>query len=129
MRDKAVNPSEKYLGTALIWFGWLGYNSGSEPGANSRAANAAMLTNLAASSGGITWIVIDMIWRRSKRLSMTSFCSGSMAGLVAITPASGYVALYFAPIFGITGKTNTVIISSYNIILICKINHSFKTNS
>jgi Amt family ammonium transporter len=77
------------LGTVLLWFGWFGFNGGSELAANYRAAQACIVTNLAAAVGGLTWMFID--WFYSRRWSAVSFCSGAITGLIGITPAAGYV--------------------------------------
>ncbi|KAJ9123589.1 hypothetical protein QFC24_003805 [Naganishia onofrii] len=77
------------LGTAFLWFGWFGFNGGSGLGANLRAVMAMVVTNLAASVGGLTWMIMD--WRLERKWSAIGFCSGAISGLVGITPASGYV--------------------------------------
>lgn len=99
--ERAGNPSDIYLGTSLLWFGWFGFNGGSEFSINPRAVNAVVVTNLAASFGGITWLAIEMIRKRSLRLSMSAFCNGAVAGLVSVTPASGYVMPYYSILFGV----------------------------
>ena len=93
--------SDVFLGTALLWFGWFGFNGGSEIAINSRAVNAIVVTNLSASVGGLSWMFTDMIWNRKRKMSLNSFCAGAVAGLVAITPASGFVKPYFSLIFGL----------------------------
>ncbi|KZP10916.1 Rh-like protein/ammonium transporter [Athelia psychrophila] len=77
------------LETVFLWFGWFGFNGGSALSANLRAAQACIVTNLAASVGGLTWMLWD--YRLEKKWSAVGFCSGAIAGLVAITPASGFV--------------------------------------
>lgn len=86
---KPHNMSNVVLGTALLWFGWFGFNGGSALSGNLRAAMACVVTNLAASVGAITWMIID--YRVERKFSALGFCSGAVAGLVAITPAAGYV--------------------------------------
>jgi Amt family ammonium transporter len=86
---KPNNTSYVILGTTFLWFGWFGFNGGSALSANLRAAQACIVTNLAASVGGLTWMLWD--YRLEKKWSAVGFCSGAVAGLVAITPASGYV--------------------------------------
>ncbi|GAA5795875.1 ammonium transporter AmtB-like domain-containing protein [Helicostylum pulchrum] len=86
---KPHNMSNVVLGTALLWFGWFGFNGGSALSGNLRAAMACVVTNLAASIGAITWMAID--YRIERKFSALGFCSGAVAGLVAITPAAGYV--------------------------------------
>ena len=71
---------------------------------NSRAVNALVITNLAASIGGFSWMFTDMLWRRSTKMSLNGFCCGAVAGLVAITPASGFVSPYYSLVFGLVGK-------------------------
>ncbi|KAF9350709.1 hypothetical protein BGX26_011178 [Mortierella sp. AD094] len=82
--------SNVVIGTCFIWFGWFGFNGGSALSANLRAAMACVVTNLAASVGGITWVLLD--YRHERKLSVLGFCSGAVAGLVAITPGSGFVS-------------------------------------
>ncbi|OQV21652.1 Ammonium transporter 1 [Hypsibius exemplaris] len=87
------------FGTGILWFGWFAFNGGSAGAANTRAAMAATVTTLAAATGGLTWVFVD--WIGSRKMSAFSFCSGVVAGLVAITPASGYVAPWAAIVIGI----------------------------
>ncbi|CAG8587348.1 15621_t:CDS:2 [Cetraspora pellucida] len=98
---KPHNITYVVLGTTFLWFGWFGFNGGSATAANMRAILACTVTNLAASSGGLTWMIID--YRMDHKLSALGFCSGAVAGLVAITPGSGYVTPYSAIAFGICG--------------------------
>lgn len=97
------NTSYMILGTVFLWFGWFGFNGGSALAANVRAAMACTVTNLAASVGGITWVAWD--YRLEKKMTAAGFCSGAIAGLVAITPGSGYVGPAAAVVFGIVGGT------------------------
>ncbi|KAL7419373.1 hypothetical protein Q5752_006211 [Cryptotrichosporon argae] len=86
---KPHNTAFVVLGTVLLWFGWFGFNGGSALSANLRAVQACIVTNLAASVGGITWMLLD--WRLERKWSAVGFCSGAVSGLVGITPASGFV--------------------------------------
>jgi len=95
---KPHNIANVVLGTVLLWFGWFGFNGGSAVDSTARAAMAATVTNLAAAVGGLTWCLMD--YRLEKKLSALSFCSGAVAGLVAITPGSGYVFTPAAVAFG-----------------------------
>jgi Amt family ammonium transporter len=70
---------------------------------STRTINALIVTNLAACSGGITWVVTEMILRRSTKMSLFGLCSGIVAGLVAITPACGYVTPAASFVFGSLG--------------------------
>jgi Amt family ammonium transporter len=81
------NVTHIVIGTVFLWVGWFGFNAGSALSANMRAVMAAVVTNLAACVGGITWCVLD--YRLERKWSTVGFCSGVVAGLVAITPGSG----------------------------------------
>ncbi|KAJ3365185.1 hypothetical protein GGF31_008593 [Allomyces arbusculus] len=96
---KPHSMSSVILGTALLWFGWFGFNGASALGANARAALAILDTNLAASAGALAWLVVD--YHRDRRVSALGFCSGAVAGLVAITPACGFVGPAAALAFGV----------------------------
>ena len=76
-------------GAALLWFGWFGFNAGSALAANGLAANAFVVTHIASAAGAISWIIFEWI-HRSKPTTL-GVASGAVAGLVAITPASGFV--------------------------------------
>jgi Amt family ammonium transporter len=78
------------LGAALLWFGWFGFNAGSALAANSIAANAFMVTNISAAAGALAWLAAS--WYRGKPSSL-GMVSGAVAGLVAITPAAGFVGV------------------------------------
>ncbi|KAK8847538.1 hypothetical protein IAR55_005396 [Kwoniella newhampshirensis] len=86
---KPHNTAFVILGTVFLWFGWFGFNGGSALSANLRAVQACIVTNLAASVGGLTWMLLD--WRLERKYSAVGFCSGAISGLVGITPAAGYV--------------------------------------
>ncbi|KAJ2999370.1 hypothetical protein NUW58_g4 [Xylaria curta] len=92
------NVTHIVLGTVFLWVGWFGFNGGSAFAANLRAVMACIVTHLSASVGGITWVLLD--YRLEKKWSVVGFCSGAISGLVAITPASGYVTPWAAVIFG-----------------------------
>ena len=78
------------LGGALLWFGWFGFNAGSALGANGVAANAFMTTNTAAAAGAVAWLLVSWLYGRPASIGMIT---GAVAGLVAITPAAGYVSV------------------------------------
>jgi ammonium transporter, Amt family len=92
------NVSYVILGAALLWFGWFGFNGGSALAANEIAVQAVVNTNLAAAAGAVTWMLVD--WRRKGKPSAVGISVGAVAGLVAITPAAGYVATLFAIVIG-----------------------------
>jgi Amt family ammonium transporter len=95
------------LGTGLLWFGWFGFNAGSALGANSLAAVAFATTNTAAGAAGIAWVLFDAA--RGKKVSALGFCIGVVVGLVAITPAAGFVSIPHALVIGVVAS----IISNY----------------
>lgn len=79
------------IGTGLLWFGWFGFNAGSALAANSLAVSAFATTNTAAAAAGLSWMFFDVM--RGKKPSVLGFCIGAVVGLVAITPAAGFVAI------------------------------------
>ncbi len=88
------------VGTALLWFGWYGFNAGSELEVNGITTQAFLNTDVAASFAAVTWLVIE--WsRNAKRPTFIGLLTGSIAGLATITPAAGYVTLPVAAIIGI----------------------------
>lgn len=87
------------LGAGLLWFGWFGFNAGSALGANGLAANAFVVTNTAAAAAALTWAVIE--WFYNGKPTVLGTVSGAVAGLVAITPASGFVDVTGAILIGI----------------------------
>ncbi|MCW4014373.1 MAG: ammonium transporter [Candidatus Bathyarchaeota archaeon] len=87
------------LGTALLWFGWFGFNAGSSLAADGVAVIAMVSTNTAAAAAGVTWMMVD--WVRKGKPSAVGFCVGAVCGLVAITPGSGYVTVTSAIIIGV----------------------------
>lgn len=86
------------LGTALLWFGWFGFNAGSALSANGLAVNAFVVTNTAAAAAGLAWAVIE--WFHNGKPTIFGVCSGAVAGLVAITPAAGFVTVVPSIIIG-----------------------------
>lgn len=87
------------LGSALLWFGWFGFNAGSALGANATAANALLVTNVAASMGGLAWAFTE--WLGKKKPSLLGISSGAVSGLVGITPACGFVSVSGALAIGL----------------------------
>ncbi|MDD4879576.1 MAG: ammonium transporter, partial [Candidatus Omnitrophica bacterium] len=77
------------LGAGLLWFGWFGFNSGSALGSGSLATSAFVVTHIGAASAGLTWALLD--WIFNSRSTVLGIITGAVAGLVAITPASGFV--------------------------------------
>jgi len=89
------------IGTGLLWFGWFGFNAGSAVGSTPLAVNALGTTTTAASSAGLAWMFFDVI--KGKKPSVIGFCIGAVVGLVAITPAAGFVGIPQSIIIGLVG--------------------------
>ncbi len=87
------------LGAGLLWFGWFGFNGGSALGSGSLATNAFVVTHVAAATAGLTWALLD--WIFSSRSTVLGIITGAVGGLVAITPASGFVNVVGALWIGI----------------------------
>ena len=79
------------LGASLLWFGWFGFNAGSALGANGLAAQAFVVTNTAAAAAALSWMAVS--WVHNKKPSTMGIVTGAVCGLVAITPASGFVSV------------------------------------
>ena len=92
------NATLTVIGTALLWFGWFGFNAGSALGANGLAANAFVTTNVAAAMAALTWLTAS--WMRHKQPSVMGAACGAVAGLVGITPAAGFVTPMASIIIG-----------------------------
>ena len=103
------------LGSALLWFGWFGFNGGSQLAADGIAANALLVTNVAACAGALVWLTIE--WFIVKKPTLIGMASGAISGLVGITPASGFVdvsgALAIGIISGIVGYWGVVHLKSW----------------
>ena len=98
---KPFSPVLSVLGATLLWFGWFGFNAGSEVAADGVAGNAFLITNVAAALGVIGWLIAEQIVY--KKVTLIGGASGAVAGLVAITPASGSAGVSGALIIGLVG--------------------------
>jgi len=87
------------LGASLLWFGWFGFNAGSALGANGLAAQAFVVTNTAAAAAALSWMMVS--WVHTKKPSSLGIATGAVCGLVAITPASGFVSVSAALVIGV----------------------------
>ncbi len=99
------------LGAALLWFGWFGFNGGSSLAANELAVQAVVNTNLAAAASAVSWMLVD--WHRRGKPSAVGIAIGAVVGLVAITPAAGYVTTMAAIIIGLVGGVFSNFISNW----------------
>ena len=89
------------LGATLLWFGWFGFNAGSALGANELAANAFVTSQAAAGAATLSWVITE--WKMNGKPTILGAASGCIAGLVAITPAAGFVAPLPSIIIGLVG--------------------------
>ncbi|WP_231717474.1 ammonium transporter [Hymenobacter sp. DG25A] len=89
------------LGTGLLWFGWFGFNAGSALGANELAATSFVNTNLASAAALVAWLLIEVA--RNGKPTAVGACTGAVVGLVAITPAAGYVTYGQSLLIGVIG--------------------------
>jgi len=99
VENRAHNLMFVALGTALLWFGWFGFNAGSALRAGGDAALAFTNTQIAAAFASVIWVLLDVL--RGKKISTIGFCTGAIAGLATITPAAGYISPQAAMIVGI----------------------------
>ena len=99
------------LGGALLWFGWFGFNAGSSLGANGVAVNAFMTTNTAAAAAGLMWALLE--WKFSGKPTTLGVVTGAVAGLVAITPAAGFVDVRGALVIGLLVSVICYIMVAY----------------
>lgn len=116
---KPFSPVLVALGAALLWFGWFGFNAGSALVADGLASSAFLVTNVAASLGVIGWIAVE--WLAYKKATIIGGASGAVAGLVAITPASGSAGVEGAIIIGFIGGV-------LGFIGVAKLKNMFKTD-
>ena len=98
-RDTPSNVPYVILGTALLWFGWFGFNAGSALAADGIAAGAFLATNTAAAAAALTMMFIT--WKKNGKPSIVMTAVGAVAGLVAITPAAGFVTAPASIVIGV----------------------------
>ena len=111
-KDTSLLPHQlgySVIGAALLWFGWFGFNAGSALSAGNLAGSAFLVTNIAAAAGLLSWTIIDYV--KTGKPTLLGALSGAIAGLVAITPAAGFVTVQAAIIIGLIAS----IISYYGI--------------
>jgi Amt family ammonium transporter len=107
----AHNITYVVMGAGLLWVGWFGFNAGSGLAADGLAGNALMVTHIAAATAALTWALID--WFVDKRPTVVGISTGAVAGLVAITPAAGFVGVPGALIIGVVVSVICFIMVAY----------------
>ncbi len=110
-QSKPSNIPYVILGASFLWFGWFGFNAGSALAANAVAVNALVVTNLAAAAAAISFMLTE--WRMKGKPSAVGLCVGAVCGLVAITPASGYVGPMPAIIIGLVAGVLCNLVASW----------------
>jgi Amt family ammonium transporter len=110
---KPTNIPFVILGAALLWFGWFGFNGGSALAANSLAVSAVVVTNMAASAAAVSWMLVD--WVRKGKPSAIGLSIGAVCGLVAITPASGYVNITASIIIGLVAGVISNLVANWRV--------------
>jgi Amt family ammonium transporter len=98
------------LGAALLWFGWFGFNAGSALTSGGLAASAFVSTNTAAAAAGFTWMVLSWVQRRP---SVLGIATGAVVGLVAVTPAAGFISPMMAIPIGMIAATLSYFVMSF----------------
>ena len=111
MEFKPTNIPYVLLGAALLWFGWFGFNAGSALGANNLAVSALVTTNLAAAGAAVSWMLTD--WAIKGKPSAVGIAIGAVVGLVAITPAAGYVSVSSAMIIGLAAGVISNLVANW----------------
>ncbi|MCL6594486.1 MAG: ammonia channel protein, partial [Alicyclobacillus sp.] len=110
-RIQAHNVPFVLLGAALLWFGWFGFNAGSALTANGLAAEAFLTTNTATAAAAMAWMVVER-WTTG-HVTLVGACAGAVAGLVAITPAAGFVTPLASLVIGAVGGVLCYLASTF----------------
>lgn len=113
IESKPSNVPFVILGAALLWFGWFGFNAGSAGSASPLAVSAFVVTNLSAAAATVSYMVVDVLVKGKP--SATGIAIGSVCGLVAITPASGFVTPASAIVIGLIAGTISNLVSTYRV--------------
>jgi len=105
------NPMWILMGTVLLWIGWYGFNAGSALQLNMQAINAFFTTTIAACAGLMTWVVLEQIFK--SQVSLSGICTGSICGLVGITPGTGYVTVLGSVLIGVISAISSFYFMNY----------------
>jgi Amt family ammonium transporter len=111
---KPSNVSYVLLGAALLWFGWFGFNGGSAFAANEWAVSAIVATTLSAAAALVSWMLVD--WITKGKPSAVGMAVGSVCGMVAITPSSGYVSVPAAIVIGLVAGVISNLVSNWRMV-------------
>ena len=111
VEHKACNIPYVILGAALLWFGWFGFNAGSALEANALSVSALVATNLAAAAAAVSWMVVD--WVTKGKPSAIGIAVGAVCGLVAVTPASGFVTVTSAILIGLVAGVVSNLVANW----------------
>jgi Amt family ammonium transporter len=113
VEHKACNIPYVMLGASLLWFGWFGFNAGSALAANALSVSALVVTNLAAAAAAISWMIVD--WLTKGKPSAVGISVGAVCGLVAITPASGFVNVTYAIVIGLVAGVVSNLVANWRL--------------
>lgn len=113
IEHKACNIPYVILGASLLWFGWFGFNAGSALEANALSVSALVATNLAAAAAAISWMIVD--WLTKGKPSAVGISVGAVCGLVAITPASGFVNVTYAIVIGLVAGVVSNLVANWRL--------------
>jgi Amt family ammonium transporter len=111
--SKPSNIPYVILGASILWFGWFGFNAGSALEANALSVSALVATNLAAAAAAVSWMLVD--WFMKGKPSAVGISIGAVCGLVAITPASGYVNVTMAIIIGLVAGVLSNLVANWRV--------------
>ncbi len=111
--SKPSNIPYVILGASLLWFGWFGFNAGSALEANALSVSALVTTNLAAAAAAVSWMLLD--WMKKGKPSAVGISIGAVCGLVAITPASGYVNVTSSIIIGLAAGILSNLVANWRL--------------
>jgi Amt family ammonium transporter len=113
IEHKACNIPYVMLGAALLWFGWFGFNAGSALAANALSVSALVATNLAAAAAATSWMIVD--WLTKGKPSAVGISVGAVCGLVAVTPASGFVTVTYAIVIGLVAGVVSNLVANWRL--------------